>query len=549
MKKTLLKISIALLFVSQSAFAAINPSDSLIVHYPFDGNTNDVSGNGNNAVQSGGVTYVADTQGNPNAAIQFDGIDDFLTIAASASMKFPDAISFSIATRIKALPSPASTYSMIFVRYGCTQPGASADVIGLSYDNKNVPGFSLRSTSNQDMIGSGDITGAYHDLILIKNMKKKTFSLYIDGVLIKSAAISLPTTANIANIAAWIGKSEYCAVAGQTGISQYFYKGIMDDFKIYARALTDQEIGVPVVDADLILHYPFNGNTIDFSPYGNNATQSGGITYVADSKGTANAAVQFDGIDDFLIIPASTSMKFPDATSFSIVTRIKAVSTSSTYSQIFNRYGCPQTGGPADVISAAYDNKNIPTFGIRSSTSQSLSGSSDITGAYHNLICIKDMKANKMSMYIDGVLVASQTITINTANVANIAAWIGKSEYCTVAGQSGASQFFYKGIIDDFKIYKRALSTTEINDLELTTAITDEEESALSFISPNPSNTLFKLSSTSASSVKVLNVNGVIVDSFDTEQNAQFGQTYQAGVYFVHVLTNGKSKVYKLIKY
>ena len=43
--------------VSFSAYAGI---DGLVAYYPFDGNANDISRNGNNGTENGNVNYVAD---------------------------------------------------------------------------------------------------------------------------------------------------------------------------------------------------------------------------------------------------------------------------------------------------------------------------------------------------------------------------------------------------------------------------------------------------------------------------------------------------------
>ncbi|MEM6641970.1 MAG: LamG domain-containing protein [Bacteroidota bacterium] len=54
-------------------------TDGLVAHYPFNGGANDESGKGNNG-QVSGASLVADRNGEPLSAYDFDGINDFIEI-------------------------------------------------------------------------------------------------------------------------------------------------------------------------------------------------------------------------------------------------------------------------------------------------------------------------------------------------------------------------------------------------------------------------------------------------------------------------------------
>jgi len=71
-----------------SSITAIMPSrDGLVAEYLFSGNTQDTSGNGNHATNSG-ATLVADKYGRANEAYSFDGVDDLMTINHNANYDF-----------------------------------------------------------------------------------------------------------------------------------------------------------------------------------------------------------------------------------------------------------------------------------------------------------------------------------------------------------------------------------------------------------------------------------------------------------------------------
>ncbi len=73
---------------------SIQQSGNLICFYPFNGNTNDESGNGNNGVLSG-ASLIADRFGNGSSALSFDGINDNVRVTNSININFKKAISLN----------------------------------------------------------------------------------------------------------------------------------------------------------------------------------------------------------------------------------------------------------------------------------------------------------------------------------------------------------------------------------------------------------------------------------------------------------------------
>ena len=79
MKKVnlILMIFVFLLIIAGNSFADL--SDGLVAYYPFNGNADDESGNGNHGTVNG-ATLTIDRFGNENSAYSFDGIDDYIDI-------------------------------------------------------------------------------------------------------------------------------------------------------------------------------------------------------------------------------------------------------------------------------------------------------------------------------------------------------------------------------------------------------------------------------------------------------------------------------------
>jgi len=67
-------------------------SDGLIAYYPFNGNANDESGNGNNGTING-ATLTTDRFGNTNCAYSFDGVNDYIDVGDIDIVDTPISIS------------------------------------------------------------------------------------------------------------------------------------------------------------------------------------------------------------------------------------------------------------------------------------------------------------------------------------------------------------------------------------------------------------------------------------------------------------------------
>jgi len=201
----------------------------LVAYYPFNGNTLDESGNGNHGVINGGVTFVADRFGNANSACSFNGTNGYINVANGAAFTFQD---FTISVFIK--PSPSSTpYEGIIDRsHAASNPGNGDGKNWVIQRNIAQNSFYLyyNSTVFQESSPFPVNYNAWNHLIIIKN--GVNIKVYRDGNLVVNEN---KATANISytNLPLLIG-----AVANE---SRYF-DGLIDDIKIYGRALAENEV-------------------------------------------------------------------------------------------------------------------------------------------------------------------------------------------------------------------------------------------------------------------------------------------------------------------
>ncbi len=218
-----------------------NDSDittALSLYFPFDGNTADVSGNGNNGSSSGAL-FTADKWGNPNSAYLFNGMSNFITVPNSPSLNPTDQLTITMWIRADSL---LDNYMDILVKGGIATANYSNREYAL-YTKQHVPPyyyFELKSAGD----GSGQhemesyfypVPGQWVFIAAVVDRKNHLMQFYSDGVLTNQVGDSY-STFNVNSSFLIIGWSE-------EGLSQVApFKGAMDNLRIYTRALTASQI-------------------------------------------------------------------------------------------------------------------------------------------------------------------------------------------------------------------------------------------------------------------------------------------------------------------
>jgi hypothetical protein len=211
-----------------------NPSNDLVAYYPFNGNTNDESGKENHGIIHG-ATLTFDRFGNENQAYDFDGISDYIEADASD------------------LPTAERTVSLWFyARTVDNRPGllgygggggGTSWFMGL-----NVNGRQSFHMSSHNLINAIDynysqkpIDTWYHWVITTENSGTK---MYINGILVISNTKYVNNTIvngkelGIGVITSTSGNAPY------TDGNVKYFNGILDDIRIYNRALGINEIQI-----------------------------------------------------------------------------------------------------------------------------------------------------------------------------------------------------------------------------------------------------------------------------------------------------------------
>src|ERR1019366_3185308 len=85
-------------------------TNGLVAYYPFNGNANDASGNGNNGTVYGAI-LTTDRFGNSNSAYSFDGASSYIEVPSNASLLFSNQL--TISAWIKWVSFPGSQFSIV----------------------------------------------------------------------------------------------------------------------------------------------------------------------------------------------------------------------------------------------------------------------------------------------------------------------------------------------------------------------------------------------------------------------------------------------------
>ena len=230
MKKTIATIAFGLLGLSLSAqVPSYVPINGLVGWWPFNGSTNDESANGNNGTNNG-ATLSNDRFGNTNSAYSFNGTSSYINIPNSASLQFNGGLTISAWINAASLPSPVSYWFSKGADGGTPYSWVS------SVPNAPINQAAVNVFNNASIPAGGNSNSyvALNQLVNVVATFDGSFSkMYFNGLLENSTATTYTTFANTYDLK--FGRRH-------TSGSPYFWNGKLDDFGVWNRALTQQEI-------------------------------------------------------------------------------------------------------------------------------------------------------------------------------------------------------------------------------------------------------------------------------------------------------------------
>lgn len=233
------------------------PTEGLVAYYPFNGNANDESGNGNDGVVNG-ATLTSDRKGFDKSAYKFRGFGfgDKIVVNNSQSLTFGDEISISLwaqqntQTGMDGWGRLTANGSMALIAKDWDRGGFD----WLQHNNASSKSQTFRFGVNNKTDGSNiadylsnsenniQFSEEWKHFVMVYYANTGLTKFFINGEMIKSSIVEGQPgvkidRANFKNLL--IG-----SYLGGLGLPQgwYPFNGRLDDIRIYNRALNENEI-------------------------------------------------------------------------------------------------------------------------------------------------------------------------------------------------------------------------------------------------------------------------------------------------------------------
>ena len=249
---------------------------------------------------------------------------------------------------------------------------------------------------------------------------------------------------------------------GANGTAEQFFDGVLDDVRVYNRALNATEIAdlyAEGVGPALVAHWKLDdgvGPTAVDSIGGHDGTLVSTPPWVT---GIIGGALDFDGTNDYVDVgtfdvsgSGLTTMGWFNADSLPATTDPRIVSKASSTAEA-------DAWWQLSILTSA-SNANIRLRTKAGGTTSTLIDSSTNLnpGQWYFAVGTYNAATGQMKLYLDGTEVASQLHPAGGA--------IDTNPTVPVAiGANGTAEQFFDGVLDDVRVYNRALNATEIADL------------------------------------------------------------------------------------
>lgn len=209
----------------------------LLAYYPFNGNANDASGNGNNGVAVNGAFFTTDYFGRPSRAAGFDGVNDYIIVNDGGKLN-SDTVTISLLVQVNSINRRHS----LIGRWNFASASALSWGIGQTHDVENKWDFGAYNTpcattytySSSDHLSYSEAMQAGRWYNIICSFADGTQKIYVDGVLKGTLNREFKKLSKCENgqllIGAW-WQNDIVSIDGK-----------IDEVRIYKRLLTTCEI-------------------------------------------------------------------------------------------------------------------------------------------------------------------------------------------------------------------------------------------------------------------------------------------------------------------
>jgi hypothetical protein len=292
--------------------------------------------------------------------------------------------------------------------------------------------------------------------------------------------------------------------------------------------------------------YPFNGNTNDSSGNQFHGTDYN-LTQTSDRFGNQNSAYKFNGTSSFVNLGASVGDSIRTLSLWFKLDEIITTSLGSPRSlMVRNKTGA---GGITLIFNpyveytpgACHFGRNI---GSSPNIIESQNTTWDTANWHHVVVTIDSISG--MQMYIDNVLQSDTNSSTASTDFS--------TDDLAIGAWSSSLRRYFKGDIDDVRIYERGLDNTEVSNLynesNPTLSITEAINRSIDLnIFPNPaykSLTIDTRKLADASTVKMINNIGQVVLQNNISMgynNLELEGLMNSGIYLIQVYDKNETLI------
>jgi YVTN family beta-propeller protein len=416
----------------------------------FPASVSDTTGSASVTWQNGAVQLHTVANGTGSAGFNYSYIEQKNSAGIIGDKDFDIQIDFSLPGTV-----PAPTQYLSYVRLQVNLPTTNGKTNNM-YIGRSNGGIEFYATVNgvteNGWYPSSSLSGS---LRLVRS-DRRVSGYFKDGAnWAKVLSHSQPLTADLTPTGTIAVQYAHRSDLGGQDLTAN-----IDNFQIYTVG------GLPVAALKMNLDessWPATPGVVrDSAADSNHGTAFGGATTVVDPE--RGVVGYFDGIDDYVAIPANGTLQNVISTSFSFAAWVKPADLPPSLTP-----APPASDWVYTVIASSYPPdalmyNNTGTFGFRVFNTAWAQPSvtsplSYAPGVWHHVVGVTDDIAKTLTLYVDGQQVAQGPYTGTLMNPAGPSFHIGNSN------PGGAWDFRMKGNVDDARIYNRALSATEVATL------------------------------------------------------------------------------------
>ena len=491
-----------------------------VAHYTFSGNANDETTYANDG-QVFGATLVEDRFGNANSAYEFDGVDNYILVPQSTSLNTADYLTLSFWLTVPEFVTSGEYY---LVSHGSWDGRWK---VSLPSHGKTVLTTKVADGDISDMDSDPEVLplDTWTHVVMVHDGTNN--DIYFNGIL----AATKERAGTLAS-----GNTDSLTIGRESTKWGNYFKGRFDDISIFNYGMTAEEILAlyefesveQTVEPGLVAHYTFSGDANDETTYANDG-EVFGATLVEDRFGVANSAYEFDGVDNYILVPQSTSLNTADYLTLSFWLTVPEFVTSGEYYLVSH--------GSWDgrwKVSLPSHGKTVLTTKVADGDISDMDSDPEVLplDTWTHVVMVHDGTNN--DIYFNGILAATKERAGTLAS--------GNTDSLTIGRESTKWGNYFKGRFDDIRIYNRALTAEEIG------ALHEDESADPSSIAldpvhtvqvyPNPTNGFINIKNAENSQVSVYDISGRLVLTY--ENTTSLGtidlSNYNGGIYFVKII-------------